>query len=421
MKKVIVMWAHHANKVRKVWKRTMQQVSNLGLVMAFCKLSVLGVLLQGCATTPPVKVSSPSTSSSPSSVLAGAAVAARYTAVDWKHLPGWAQDEWLNVWEAGSQSCRRLSKQVIWQAICAQWPAIPPEQRRAWLMEQLQPYQISTEQGDVDGLITGYFEPVLNGSQLHSTQFRYPLYAVPPDLVQVDLGAVYPSLKGQRVRGRLVGRQLVPYYTRAEIDQPASPLQGFELAWVDDPVALFFLHVQGSGRIRLPDGQWLRVGYADQNGQPYSVLAKYLLEKGEISPAQASMQGIMAWAKQAPAANVLQALNSNPSYVFFRLLPANDQGPIGALGVPLTPERSVAVDPRYIPLGAPLFLSTQLPNGRPLQRLMWAQDTGGAIKGVVRADYFFGLGDAAGAIAGKMKQKGQLWLLWPRGQQPILN
>lgn len=386
--------------------------------------AVVVLLLTACATpsrAPEVNRSTP-ISPSLSSNVANSVPVARYVAVSWDSLPGWSGEMDLeDVWQAGIQSCRRLSKQVAWQSLCAQWPTLAPEQRRAWLMTHLQPYQLLSEPGEAEGLITGYFEPVLKGSQIRTSTFRYPLYAVPPDLVQVDLGVLYPALKGQRVRGRLVGRQLVPYYTRAEIDQPQSPLQGLELAWVEDPVALFFLHVQGSGRIQLPDGQWLRVGYADQNGQPYGVLAKYLLEKGEITTAQASMQGIMAWAKSASVEKVLQALNSNPSYVFFRQLPANDQGPIGALGVPLTPMRSLAVDPRFIPLGAPVFLATKLPNGLPVQRLMWAQDTGGAIKGVVRADYFFGLGDEAGALAGKMKQKGRLWLLWPRGYPPVEN
>ena len=211
---------------------------------------------------------------------------------------------------------------------------------------------------------------------------------------------------------------MVPYYPRAEITNGTAPVKGLEIAWVEDPVELFFLQVQGSGRIRLPDGTLMRVGYADHNGHPYRSIGRWLVDLGELTLDQASMQGIKAWVKRNPErANEL--LNQNPAYVFFRELPAaaGDEGPAGSLGVPLTAGRSLAVDPRTIPLGAPVFLATTWPlSTRPLQRLMLAQDTGSAIRGAVRADFFWGFGPDAAEQAGRMKQSGSLWLLWPNGE-----
>jgi len=193
---------------------------------------------------------------------------------------------------------------------------------------------------------------------------------------------------------------------------------------VDDAVELFFLQIQGSGRVKLPDGSMVRVGYADQNGHPYQSVGRLLVERGELKLEQASMQGIQAWARANPA-KLNDLLNANPSYVFFREMPVaapkngEPDGPLGALGVPLSPGRSIAVDPRHVPLGAPVFLATTQPNSAaPLNRLMLAQDTGGAIRGVVRADFFWGFGAEAGNQAGRMKQSGQMWVLLPPGVAP---
>jgi len=207
---------------------------------------------------------------------------------------------------------------------------------------------------------------------------------------------------------------VVPYYPRAEIERGLPALAGKELLWVDDPVDLFFLQIQGSGRVQLPSGELVRVGYADQNGQPYKSIGRYLAEQGELKLEQTSMQGIKAWGAANPA-KLDALLDRNPSYVFFRELPPAAGGPVGALGVALTPERSIAVDPRYIPLGAPVFLATTWPgSAQALQRLVLAQDTGGAIRGAVRADYFWGFGEAAGAQAGRMRQSARMWVLLPR-------
>jgi len=223
-----------------------------------------------------------------------------------------------------------------------------------------------------------------------------------------------------RLRGRVVGNKVVPYPSRAELLQ-SHALSGKELVWVDDPVEAFFLQVQGSGRVFMPDSnETVRLAYADQNGHPYKSIGRYLVDKGEMTLAQASAQGIKAWVAANPARQQ-ELLNVNPSYIFFKEEKLLDpsKGPKGALGVPLTGQRSIAVDPQFIPLGAPVFLATTQPNSDVLlQRLVLAQDTGGAIRGPVRADYFWGFGDEAGDKAGGMKQRGLMWVLLPTGVAP---
>jgi membrane-bound lytic murein transglycosylase A len=205
----------------------------------------------------------------------------------------------------------------------------------------------------------------------------------------------------------------VPYPARKDIEA-GNGFKGKPIAWAEDPVDLFFLQIQGSGRIELPDGTHLRVGYAEQNGHPYQSIGKLLVERGELKLEQASMQGIKDWGARNPD-KLSELLASNPSYVFFRLLPNDLTGPLGALGVPLTGGRSIAIDPRFIPLGAPVFLATTQPNSpEPLNRLVIAQDTGSAIRGGVRADFFWGFGEAAGELAGRMKQPGRMWVLLPK-------
>jgi membrane-bound lytic murein transglycosylase A len=259
---------------------------------------------------------------------------------------------------------------------------------------------------------------MLQGSRKRSERARYPLYGVPDDLLVVELGELYPELKGMRLRGRLEGRKVVPYYSRAEIESGKAAFAGKELAWVEDPVELFFLQIQGSGRVRLADGSFVRVGYADQNGHPYKAIGKVFIERGELPANKVSMQSIQGWARDNPA-KLPELLNSNPSYVFFRELPAGVDGPPGAQGLPLTPGGSIAVDPKHLPLGTPVLLATTQPgNGAPLNKLVVAQDTGGAIRGPLRADFFWGYGADAGKLAGAMKQSGRMWVLWPAGMEP---
>ena len=341
----------------------------------------------------------------------------------WEMLPDWQTIDLQQAWAAFWQSCNALKNKSDWQPVCTRANELTQQDNatlRNFFEEGFTPYQVFNTDGSSEGLITGYYEPKLYGSRVKTARFRYPLYRVPDDLLVVDLSEVYPELKDFRLRGRLEGNRVVPYYDRGEIDNGKAPLQGGELLWVDNAVDLFFLQIQGSGRIELPDGNLVKVGYAQQNGHPYTSIGRTLVDMGAFTIEQSSMQNIKLWAEKNPD-KLYEVLEQNSSYVFFRELPASLSAPLGALGVPLTNEYSLAVDARTIPLGAPVFLSTTYPNTtEPLNRLMLAQDTGGAIKGAVRGDFFWGFGDQAGAQAGRMKQVGQMWVLFPRGAEPEL-
>jgi membrane-bound lytic murein transglycosylase A len=341
----------------------------------------------------------------------------------WEMLPDWKTIDLQPTWAAFWQSCIALKNKPDWAPVCARATELTQTDNDAlhvFFEQNFTPYQVYNPDGSSQGLITGYYEPKLYGSRVKTAHFRYPLYAVPDDLLTVDLSEVYPQLKGLRLRGRLQDKRVVPYYSRSEIDHGKAPLHGRELFWVDNAVDLFFLQIQGSGRIELPDGTLVKVGYAEQNGHPYNSIGKKLADMGAFKIEESSMQNIKLWAEKNPD-KLLSLLEQNPSYVFFRELPSELPAPLGALGVPLTNEYSMAVDTRTIPLGAPVFLSTTYPNTTtPLNRLMLAQDTGGAIKGAVRGDFFWGFGEQAGAQAGSMKQAGQMWVLFPKGAEPAL-
>jgi membrane-bound lytic murein transglycosylase A len=293
-----------------------------------------------------------------------------------------------------------------------------PADARAWFEARFRPWTLVNPDGAREGLVTGYYEPIVNGSRRKQPPYLTPVFGPPDDLIVVDLAELYPELKHMRLRGRIEGRKLVPYFSRAEWSGEEGRRSGNALLWVADPVDFFFLQIQGSGQVALDDGNKVRIGYADQNGHPYRSIGKWLIEQGELQSHEASMQGIKAWAEKNPK-RLQELLNANPSLVFFRELPVTGNGPPGALGVPLSPERSIAVDPRHTPLGAPVWLATTRPNSdEPLLRLMVAQDTGGAIRGPVRADFYWGSGPAAGSQAGKMKQPGRMWVLLPRWYTP---
>jgi membrane-bound lytic murein transglycosylase A len=289
---------------------------------------------------------------------------------------------------------------------------------RQYFENNFEPYKLVRRIGatrEETGLITGYFEPLLQGARTASAQFVAPLYAPPPDLLTVDLASLFPELKGKRVRGRLQGNKVVPYYTRAELPADRA-LQGNEIVWIDNPFDALMLEVQGSGRVQLPDGTTIRLQYADQNGQPYRSVGRYLVQIGGLTVEEATLPGIRAWLLAHPE-RLREVLDSNPSVVFFNEAPLGDPnlGPKGAQGISLTTGRSIAVDATWVPLGTPVFLATTLPDTNlPLQRLVIAQDTGGAIGGAPRADYFCGSGPQAADLAGKMRQQGSLWVLWPR-------
>lgn len=341
---------------------------------------------------------------------------AQYLEWSFDSLPGWREAQLEPSLRAFMAGCPRAGGPLI--NACALASAVPPGDEpgaRRFFESAFTPYALVSADGNDTGLVTGYYEPLLRGSRSKSAQFRHPVYGVPDDLVVVDLASVTPEVRNLRLRGRLDGRRLVPYWSRAEIDGRAANLPAPVIAWVADPVDLFFLQVQGSGQILLDTGERIRVGYADQNGHPYRSVGRYLVERGELPLEQASMQSIKAWAAANPD-KLQEALNYNSSYVFFREI-GDPRGPFGALGVPLVPQYSLAVDRRFVPLGAPVYLATTLPvSEEPLTRLMAAHDTGGAIRGVVRADFFWGTGDEAGAAAGRTRQQGKLWLLWPRGE-----
>ncbi|MVW79308.1 murein transglycosylase A [Bordetella sp. 02P26C-1] len=364
-------------------------------------------------------------------------LAGRFQRANWAEMPGWSNDDLSNFWPLFVRNCRGLMRQTsgnlaaparatprAWQPVCAaaaklEGTPMDAAAVRQFLQMHLQPWQLNgADNRQAANTVTGYYEPLVRGSRRQGGVYQWPLYGVPEDLLTIDLGSVYPELAGKRVRGKLVGKRVVPYDTRASIE--ASGKRPPVIAWVDDPVDNFFLQVQGSGRVLLTDGPdagtTMRVAYADHNGQPYVSIGRWLIDKGELRANEASMQNIRAWAQRNPA-RVREMLNANPAVVFFREEVVTDPelGPKGAYGIPLVAKRSIAVDASFVPLGTPVYLSTTWPSSdRPLQGLVFAQDTGAAIKGAARADLYWGFGDEAGAQAGRMKQRGQMWVLWPK-------
>lgn len=395
---------------------------------------VLAAFVTGCATVvpPPPEAVAPAAppATLPTTPASPPSLPAQYLPATWTALPGWSEDTVAAAWLAFRAGCAALvaspATRATWQDACSAATAIDPVGHstvRAFFELHFSPYQVRAADGRDAGLVTGYYEPLLAGSRTRSARFSVPLYAAPDDLLTIDLAALYPELADKRVRGRVEGKRVVPYWPRADIENGAAPVAGKALVYVENAVEAFFLQIQGSGRVRLADGSVMRVGYADQNGHPYRSIGRLLIERGEMTLERASMQGIRDWGRRNPE-KLPALLNENPSYVFFREVPAPlagspeaaIDGPIGSLGVPLLRERTIAVDPRSIPLGAPVFLDTTWPlTSRPMQRLVLAQDTGGAIRGAVRADFFWGFGDAAGREAGRMRQEGRVWLLWPKG------
>ena len=367
---------------------------------------ILGVLA-GCSS-PPVRepqpepsVSASTSATPPSTDSAPLRGRARWVPTRWADLPGWDADRTAELWPALLRGCERPA--AGWEAVCAEARRGAPGDDsavRAWLQARLQPYRVESLEGAAAGLITGYFEPLVEASRVPRGKFRVPLLTPPPDLATRK-----------------------PYWTRQQIDTlPAAQasVRGRELAWLADPLDALILQIQGSGRLRLtqPDGtsSVVRVAYAGHNDQPYQSVGRWLIEQGELRADQASWPGIKAWAQLNPQ-RVAEMLWANPRVVFFREegLPDPNVGPRGAQGVPLTPGRSVAVDPTSVPYGSALWLDTTEPlSNTPLRRSVMAQDTGSAITGAVRVDYFWGWGDTAEQQAGRMKQPLRLWVLVPK-------
>jgi len=401
--------------MRKIQTAALFATILAAIFLAACTTTPTGEPATGCKPCPACPACPPAATVPP----AAAPFSRILQPANWTDLPGWKDDDLAAAWPAFMASCRGVASKphgASWKRVCDLARAAdgkPGSDPRRFFETQLKPYAIQAADGNAGGLVTGYYEPLLRGSRTRTKGFEQPVRGVPEDLLTIDLSAIFPELKDKRVRGRLEGNKVVPYWSRAEIAARGDRLPSRTLLYVDDAVELFFLQVQGSGRVSLPDGTLARLNYADQNGYPYQSIGRVLVDRGELKLEEASMQGIQAWARANPG-RLQELLNANPSYVFFREVPNSKEGPVGALGVPLTAERSIAVDPRSVPLGAPVFLATTRPNSnKPLNRLVLAQDTGGAIKGAVRADFFWGFGKEAGEQAGRMKQSGRMWVLLP--------
>jgi membrane-bound lytic murein transglycosylase A len=344
-------------------------------------------------------------------------------------LPGWASADPRAALAAFRRSCGVVTampagaalgsyggKAADWRPACAAsaWTDGSRTAARAFFETRFAPLQVLA--GEVkEGLFTGYYEPQLAGSRTPRGRFRVPVYGLPSDLVTVDLGRFPAARSQERIAGRMEGARLVPYATRAQIDA-AGLATAPVLFYGDDPVAVFFLHIQGSGRVVFDDGQIERIAYAGQNGWPYTAIGRTLIREGAVPREAMSMQAIRDWLRANPA-RARKTMESNASFVFFRALPIGDSnlGSPGAENVPLTPGASIAVDAKVHPLGVPFFVTTRTPDSRhSLNRLFVAQDTGGAIRGPLRADIFFGFGPDAEADAGRMKQPGRLYVLLPK-------
>jgi membrane-bound lytic murein transglycosylase A len=370
--------------------------------------AAVAVLLAGCVATPlPPTVPAGTSPASPQATAPIVRGGARWTPVSWSELPGWTGDRTREAWSALQRSCERPSAdmQRTWQRVCADaLRTVPADDAsaRAWLEQRLAPYRVRPldPAAPDEGLATGYFEPLVEASRVVRGAMRYPVHAPPADLATRR-----------------------PWYTRAQIENlPAAQaaLRGREIAYLADPLDVLLLQVQGSGRLRMTEGdgrvQMVRVSYAGHNDQAYVSVGRWLVEQGELRPGEASWPAIRDWARRNPS-RVPQMLAANPRLVFFREEALSDPtlGPRGSQGVALVPERSIAVDPASVPLGTPVWLDTTEPlSAAPLRRLVLAQDTGSAISGAVRADYFWGWGERAEQQAGRMKQPLRMWALWPR-------
>ncbi len=291
-----------------------------------------------------------------------------------------------------------------------------PERLNRAIEKEFLIYRATGDDGDERVLFTGYFEPLYEASRTPDHIFKYPLYRKPKDLVTADLSLFSKSLKGRKISGRIDGNRFVPYYSRQAIEAGALRGRGLELAWMKSPVDAAFLHIQGSGRLRLQEGGEMAVGYSTSNGHTYRSIGRYMLDKGLLTREEMSMQAIRKYLRTHPE-DVEGILNYNPSYIFFRKL---KNGPVGNIGVPLTPGRSIALDAGRFPKGALAFISTEKPildsegnitGWTRFSRFALNQDTGGAIKGPGRADIFWGNGPYAEAAAGHLKHEGELYIL----------
>lgn len=324
---------------------------------------------------------------------------------DWDDLEGFEQDDLEHAFMVFKRGCEKAKRKAILKKACVQ--AQDYASAKEFFQSNFTPYKLYDDHHSDEGLITGYYEPLLHGSRTKTDRYKYPIYKEPKDLVTVNLNAIYPELKRYRLRGKLVGNTLVPYESRGEIKESENMEA---ICYVDDKVDLFFLHIQGSGKVKLDTGEIINVGYANQNGRNYNSVGKYMIQNGLLKEYGGSMQAMKRWFEDHPE-ETDRVLNVNESYVFFH---ENDQSATGSLGVPLVAKRNLAVDRKYIPLGVPVFIQTRNPlTKEDISQLMVAADTGGAIKGKIRADFFWGYGKEAEATAGRMKEAGKLFVLMP--------
>jgi len=311
---------------------------------------------------------------------------------------------------------RVAGRAIDWRPACEAAPAVTvgtSGAARDYFEKWFQPFAVLDRDGGREGLLTGYYEAELRGARRQGGRYRFPLYGRPGDLVTADLGLFDETLTGRSVTGRVSGGALVPYPDRKSIDRNGLADKTAPLVWVDSAVDAFFLQIQGSGRVKLADGGLMRLGYAASNGRAYTAIGRTLIRQGEIPPDRVSMQTIRAWLASNPD-KAVAIMEQNERYIFFRVL--DGSAPVGAQGVELTAERSLAVDSRAVPLGAPLWIDTTDPIDprQPFRRLMIAQDVGQAIKGGIRGDIFFGYGQIAARRAGLMKQRGRYFILLPK-------
>ena len=372
---------------------TMTNPPASGRALRWIAVAIVSILA-ACSSAPPFKPSVPA-----GDVLREGS---RWVPVAWQDLPGWKSDTPQAAWPALLKSCQRSTP--AWSTLCATAQQEPPAndaEMRAWLVRHLQPYRVESLDGGVAGLMTGYYEPMLDARRRPNDDYRVALYAPPADLATRR-----------------------PYWTREQLQtlpQAQASLRGREIAYVANPLDALVLQIQGSGRLRVlePDGRirTIRLAYAGHNDQPYRSVGRWLIDQGELKAGQATWPAIKDWAQRNPG-RIDELLWANPRYVFFREEPLADPalGPRGAQGVPLTPARSIAVDPKSVPYGTPVWIDTTEPlSNKPLRRLVVAQDTGSAIVGAVRADYFWGWDGDAAEQAGRMRQPLHMWVLWPRG------
>ena len=323
-------------------------------------------------------------------------------------LPSWHEEDYDEALSNFLNSCKSKKTKKMYKRICRQ--AKSALSAKVFIQREFHPYQINTKNGEKEGLLTGYYEPELRGSLTKTKKYKYPIYSTPKDLIIVDLSSIYPDLKNYRLRGKIDGNKLIPYDTRKESSSKHIPAE--VICYTDSKIDLFFLEIQGSGRVTLKDGKTLFIGYDNQNGHRYRAIGRYLVKIGALKMKEVSLQSIRAWLDKNPS-RVDEVLHYNKSVVYFR---KKENPASGSLGLCLTPERSIAVDKRYIPLGRMLYMNAEVKD-KDVSKIVLAQDTGGAIKGAIRADMFLGYGEEAMNTAGELKSPLKLWILLPKNSK----